>query len=158
MVADAQPAASAVRTPAREVVARTRRTYLVAAAAVAVVVVLVLGALLLRPDTSARITTTSEAPETTPEPAVIRVPVTINAIPWAKVRIVPKDGAGSATEGTTPMVVDLQAGEYTLELRNDLFQPTSQNLTVGQGPQLVSVAMPGADIETIVTDVLGPPQ
>ena len=82
----------------------------------------------------------------------------INAIPWAHVRIVPKNGAGGATEGTTPFVVQLQEGEYTLELRNELFQASSQSLTVGQGPKSVSFAMPGADIETIITEVLGPPQ
>jgi hypothetical protein len=51
----------------------------------------------------------------------------INAIPWANVRIVPKSRASDATEGTTPLVVQLPEGEYTLELRNELFQALRQS-------------------------------
>jgi eukaryotic-like serine/threonine-protein kinase len=156
---------SAVPTPGFGKAIRSARVYLVVASAAALIVLLVLGARALRTAPSTEDGTATEVSEPAPTPAptpppaaVALVPVTINAIPWAKVRIVPKDGGGRATEGTTPLVVDLQAGEYTLELRNDLFQSTSQNLTVGTGPQLVSVAMPGANIEALVTDVLGPPQ
>ena len=86
-----------------------------------------------------------------------RSPITINAIPWASVRIVPKETSQSPSNGVTPFVADLPEGEYTLEFRNDLYTPFSQPLTVRAGrPENVTITMPGADVDRIVNDLLGP--
>lgn len=136
-----------VRRPAP---AAPRRRLLLIAVSLAAVVLLAAGLRLLRS------TSPSADDPMTNGPAL--TPVTINAIPWANFRIVPRDGRSRPVEGTTPFVVLLSKGEYTIEFRNDLFQPTSQSLTVGERPQSVTAAMPGASVDAIVVALLGPPQ
>jgi serine/threonine protein kinase len=142
----------------RPVTTTPQRRLLLIAASLAVLVLVAAGWRVMRTRSSSinpEILKTSDERAAT-SPALI--PVTINAIPWANVRIVPKDGAHSAIEGITPFVVPLSKGEYTIEFRNDLFQPTSQSLTVTERPQSVTTAMPGANIDAIVGVLLGPPQ
>ena len=124
-------------------------------------------AVVLRPGTNTEIdratptapTVATPTPPSTGVTPLTRSSVTINAVPWATVRIVPKDSSQAASNGVTPFVVDLPEGDYTLEFRNELFAPLTQPLTVRRGePGAVTVTMPGADLERIVNDVLGPAQ
>jgi serine/threonine protein kinase len=107
-------------------------------------------------------TTTTEVSAQPPSSQAIApgpgLPVTINAVPWATVRILRQDSAVAA-DGITPLVVELPEGDYTLELRNDLFTPVTRPLAVRAGvPVVVDVKLPGADVEKILDDVLGPAQ
>jgi hypothetical protein len=137
--------------------------YIAAAAALAAAVLVIV--YLSRPDSTPEPVptppTTTGAVDPPPPPPVAMVPrrpVTINAVPWASVRVLGKDSAVVAN-GVTPLIVELPEGDYTLELRNDLFAPVTQPLAVGGGaPAAVSVTLPGADVEKILNDVLGPAQ
>jgi hypothetical protein len=149
----------------REVPRRPLTKYIAIATALAAVAVVAI-VFLSRPDSTPApgpsTTTTSELPAAPPSapPASTgpRLPVTINAVPWASVRILGKDSAVAA-DGITPLVVELAEGDYTLELRNDLFTTVTRPLVVRAGaPAVVNVTLPGADLEKILNDVLGPAQ
>lgn len=82
----------------------------------------------------------------------------VNAVPWATVRIQPAAAGAETIERTTPFAVSLPAGEYRMEFRHPQFQPVTRSITVGAGaPAPVTVALPGADVDRIVADVLGAP-
>ena len=131
-----------------------------ALAAVAVVAIVFLS----RPDStplpppSTTTTATPSAPPTAPPASTgPRLPVSINAVPWASVRVL-RDSVVVA-DGVTPLVVDLPEGDYSLEFRNELFAPVTRPLTVRSGQAAaLSVTLPGADLDKILNDVLGPAQ
>jgi predicted Ser/Thr protein kinase len=76
--------------------------------------------------------------------------VSLNALPWARVRIVPAGEAAAAIETgplITPCVVDLLPGSYTIELENGgLTPPSKRSIQVGDGPTNAFVfTMPSFD-------------
>jgi hypothetical protein len=83
--------------------------------------------------------------------------VFINAVPWATVRIVAVNRAAAVVERTTPFSIDLPEGEYRVQLQNPAFEKVERKLVVGPGQTTpVTVVMPGADVDRIVSEILGP--
>jgi len=108
----------------------------------------------LRPEESVRPT---PPPATTSPPGVPKgLAVAVNAVPWARVRIVPADNSGVPLEKTTPFSISLPEGSYRFEFQHPAFGKATQTLQIGAGtnPSITQV-MPGADVDRIVSDVLG---
>jgi hypothetical protein len=65
------------------------------------------------------------------------VAVSINALPWARVRLVPASGDPTAVrEAVTPCLVLLPRGSYRLDLENGgLNPPRTEMIRVGDGGQ-----------------------
>ena len=86
-------------------------------------------------------------PERVVPPPPVAVPVALNALPWARVRIVSKD-AGFASDCVTPCRVALVPGTYGLELENGgLTLPRREEITVGGGGGDFVFTMPSYDPE-----------
>jgi hypothetical protein len=108
----------------------------------------------LRPEESVRPT---PPPATTSPPGVPKgLAVVVNAVPWARVRIVPADNSGVPLEKTTPFSISLPEGIYRFEFQHPAFGKATQTLQIGAGTNpLITQVMPGADVDRIVSDVLG---
>lgn len=97
-------------------------------------------------------TATSTLPITVAPAAVF--PVRINAIPWARVRVNALDPRISVprladADRTTPFLIELPEGEYSLELENDgLTEALTQKITIRSGqPADFLLTMPAFDPE-----------
>lgn len=137
-----------------------RQRALVGVAAVLLVLVAVIG--LWR---SARTTTDIDSPIATDTPiaepsppAIPIVPVTIDAIPWARFKVLPAASGVDVPAGEllTPITLQLPAGDYTLELENgNLTKPRSERITVAADrANTVLITMPGFDVEQTLADIL----
>ena len=108
----------------------------------------------------------SKRPASEPMPATIHTPtrpevaaatgtlVSINALPWARIRITPLGHAASLPslseeERTTPCAVALPSGDYLIELENGgLTPPLSERIQAKQGSRNEFVfTMPAYDPE-----------
>lgn len=86
------------------------------------------------------------------------VPTVIDAAPWATVRILDPGSQLTAVPGefTTPFVINLQPGAYTLELRHPDFGLSNEPIEVrAEGENRFRVALPGFDAERALQDILG---
>ncbi|PWT88417.1 MAG: hypothetical protein C5B54_10680 [Acidobacteria bacterium] len=127
----------------------------------AALVVLVFGGYLIfhHPKQDVNIVTPTPAPpgpKPNPVPAPAKVVATINVLPWAKVKIKPKDSnvtlAESATEYVTPFSISLPAGEYALELKNDSasYSTTKEiNVSTGNSNEFI-FSIPEYNVDRIV--------
>lgn len=101
-------------------------------------------------------------PQSTAPPATATVtsqPVTIDVLPWARVRIVPvgHDAAVPSESLLTPFTVSLVPGEYRLECENDGLSPrTVLPVTVAAGkPSTITRQMQGFNPARVVDTLLG---
>jgi hypothetical protein len=139
-----KPVASAERrAPTRTVVLpdRTRGGRLGVTPAVAVaggVLLVIAAAIVVRPWRGASGPSTAESAvpaaatavvpaATTATAPVVRSPVTLNALPWARIRLRARGEADAAAAGgqelVTPCVVELAEGTYTVEMENGGITP-----------------------------------
>jgi len=141
------PRAAPVPRPAVPERAATRRWMYIAAAAM-VVTALITTVVVIRsrstPEpvatpgpTAAAPTVPGPAPTTpAPIPAPASATVSLNALPWARIKLSPvTKGIAAPTvpeeESVTPCFLTLPAGEYNVELRNDISpQPLTQKIRV----------------------------
>jgi hypothetical protein len=96
-------------------------------------------------------------PPPAPPPAIVSLPVTIDAVPWARVRITPAAESGQPVEGVTPLVVQLAEGDYRVELANDagpVSLPDVLRVRAGQ-ENAIRVTMPGFDPDKAIDAILG---
>lgn len=141
-----RPAARSAPSPQPSARATTRRPAVVAVASGAVVALAVAVALGSWLVTSGRLpgqpapasATPASTLPTAAAPAAV-FPVRINALPWARVRVNAL-GPGirvpqlNDADRTTPFMIELPEGEYSLELENDgLTKPLTQNITIRSG-------------------------
>jgi serine/threonine-protein kinase len=90
-------------------------------------------------------------PPVAPPPA--QVAVSINALPWARVRAVPANGdPASVKEAVTPCLILLPPGPYRLELENGGITPArTETIRVGDGGQTeFEFSMAGYDPDAAV--------
>lgn len=88
------------------------------------------------------------------------LPVSVDALPWAEVRVIDNRTGQPASEGTytTPAVLNLAAGSYTFEFTHPEFGTTSQQVTVSVNEMTeVRVVMPGFDAAATAQELLRPP-
>src|SRR5262249_48009846 len=108
----------------------------------AVVVVAVAVVLLLRSRREAPRVDASPAPNVIVSPAPLaaeRALVTLNALPWARLKLQPRGAvaaSGAPLTLTTPRVVELPVGAYTVELENGgITPPLTREIEVARGAQ-----------------------
>ncbi len=88
------------------------------------------------------------------------LPVSVDALPWAEVRVLDNRTGQPASEGTytTPALLNLPVGSYTFEFTHPEFGTTSQQVTVSVNDVTeVRVVMPGFDAAATAQDLLRPP-
>jgi len=110
------------------------------------------------------------APSPTPVPSVADTPpspvpppvplqqigVAVNAVPWARVQIIPAAKPGEVVNRTTPFSISLPEGDYRFEFQHPVFGKATQTARIARGASTsVLQVMPGADVDRIVSDVLG---
>lgn len=86
--------------------------------------------------------------------------LSVDAMPWASVRVLDSQTGQPVSESTytTPTVLNLPVGTYALEFIHPEYGATTRAVTVepGSDPQ-VRVVMPGFDAGAIARELLGPP-
>ncbi|MGE0814049.1 MAG: hypothetical protein AB7O28_17780 [Vicinamibacterales bacterium] len=94
-------------------------------------------------------------------PARRLVPVSVDALPWAELRVVDaRTGQPAAGDTfTTPVVVNLPEGAYTLQFSHPDYGPATVPLTISPGvtPPEVRVTMPGFDPAATAQQLFRPP-
>lgn len=88
------------------------------------------------------------------------LPVSVDALPWAEVRVLDDRTGRPASEGTytTPAVLNLAVGSYTFEFTHPEFGTTSRQVTVAVGDVAeVRVVMPGFDAAATAQELVRPP-
>jgi hypothetical protein len=99
--------------------------------------------------------------DTPPSPVPPPVPlqqigVAVNAVPWAQVQIIPAAKPGEVVNRTTPFSISLPEGDYRFEFQHPVFGKATQTARIARGASTsVLQVMPGADVDRIVSDVLG---
>jgi serine/threonine-protein kinase len=152
MQAEAPPAPSLPPLPSR-----WRVPLAIAAAAAAVGVIVI---------ATRTPSTTHEGPGVTSPPKretavapLVPVPVALNALPWARLRVMPKGTTASSAkveECTTPCVLALAPGPYTIELENGgLTPPSHEEVTVGPGTGELVFTMPSFDPRRAARTAMG---
>jgi serine/threonine-protein kinase len=104
----------------------------------------------------------SVLPEDIPEgafPPAVSIPVSIDATPWAFVRVVSPSGDLIA-EGRTPLVVSVpEDSDYTVEFRAEAESPTPTRVVAispeERQPNAYNVDMPDFDVNAVLDEILG---
>jgi hypothetical protein len=88
------------------------------------------------------------------------LPVTIDAVPWARVRLVSLASGADVPlpdSDVTPLTVSLPEGDYLVDLENGgVTARTQERISVRAGEgNVFRIPMPGFDVETVLLEMIG---
>ena len=90
--------------------------------------------------------------------AAATLPITIDASPWANVEITPvaQTQSSEVRKGTTPLVLELPVGDYSVRLSNpQASRAVTERIKVAAGGKSTfQFTMPGLDPEKILGEIL----